>query len=217
MRQHESKSKGVAHSPRRSPRRVFLASLISGVAFVLLSSSATEAASSGLVAAFSFNEGSGSSVGDSSGSGNNGTVSGATWSTAGKYGGALSFNGSSSLVSGPDGASLHLTTGMTLEAWGKPTAKNRAGRGPVYKGDGEQQRLARRDLQGQRQLLPRGNIPEQRVAGRGWHVRRCGGGRRRVAGVACEYVVVSGGDVRRVDAAAVCERDAGRESGADGG
>src|SRR5262249_45082320 len=136
MRQHESKSKGVAHSPRRSPRRVFLASLISGVAFVLLSSSATEAASSGLVAAFSFNEGSGSSVGDSSGSGNNGSVSGATWSTAGKFGGALSFNGGSSLVSVADAASLDLASGRTVEAWGGAAGGSEGGGGGGAEGRG---------------------------------------------------------------------------------
>src|SRR5262249_40455796 len=70
---------------------------------------------SGLVAAYGFNEGSGTSVTDASGNGNNGTVSNTTWSTAGKFGGALQFNGSSSLVTVPDSASLHLSSGMTLE------------------------------------------------------------------------------------------------------
>jgi PKD repeat protein len=75
-----------------------------------------------LVAAYSFDEGSGLTLHDSSGNGNNGTISNAAWSTAGKYGDALSFNGSSSWVTIPASPSLNLTRGMTLEAWIKPTA-----------------------------------------------------------------------------------------------
>ena len=37
-------------------------------------------------------------VGDSSGGGNSGTIKGATWTTAGTYGKALLFNGTSSYV-----------------------------------------------------------------------------------------------------------------------
>src|SRR5205823_3746538 len=75
-----------------------------------------------LVAAYGFDEGTGSTVLDASGNGNNGTIPSPVW-TAGKYGGALQFNGSpSTLVTVPDSASLHLTTGMTLQAWLYPTA-----------------------------------------------------------------------------------------------
>ena len=93
------------------------------------------APSTGLVAAYSFNEGSGSTVYDSSGNGNNGTISNATWSTAGKYGDALSFNGSNALVSVNDSTSLHLTTGMTLEAWVDPSTVSNAWRDVIYKGN----------------------------------------------------------------------------------
>src|SRR5205823_3855748 len=74
--------------------------------------------------AYGFNEGSGTTVADASGNRNTGTVSGAAWTTAGKYGNALSFNGTSSWVTVADAASLELTGGMTLEAWVKPTAIN---------------------------------------------------------------------------------------------
>jgi hypothetical protein len=73
------------------------------------------------VAAYSFDEGGGSSVADASGRGNVGSVVDAAWTTAGKFGGALSFNGSSSMVSVPDSSSLDLTSGMTLEAWVNPS------------------------------------------------------------------------------------------------
>ena len=77
----------------------------------------------GLVGAWAFNEGTGTTAADASGSGNQGTlVGGATWSTQGRYGGALSFNGSTGLVRVADSASLDLTTAMTLSAWIMPTA-----------------------------------------------------------------------------------------------
>ncbi len=76
----------------------------------------------GLVASYSFNAGTGTTLADTSGNGNNGTISGATWSTSGKYGGALSFDGVNDLVTVADANSLDLTTGMTLEAWVFPAA-----------------------------------------------------------------------------------------------
>src|SRR5213595_3873408 len=45
----------------------------------------------GLVAAYGFNEGTGTTANDVSGNGNNGTISGATWTSLGKYGNALNF------------------------------------------------------------------------------------------------------------------------------
>jgi hypothetical protein len=91
---------------------------------------------SGLVAAYSFDEGSGTTVADSSGNGNTGTITNATWTTAGKHGNALSFNGTSSMVTIPDAPSLDLTKGMTLEAWVDPTAVSNAWRDVLYKGNG---------------------------------------------------------------------------------
>lgn len=75
---------------------------------------------SGLVAALGFEEGTGTTAADVSGLGNNGVVSGATWTSSGKFGKALSF-GSGSIVTINDSASLDLTSGMTLEAWVNPT------------------------------------------------------------------------------------------------
>jgi hypothetical protein len=75
----------------------------------------------GLVAAYSFNEGTGTTLTDRSGRGHTGTVSGATWSTQGRFGGALSFDGVNDWVTIADTAALDLTTGMTLEAWVLPS------------------------------------------------------------------------------------------------
>ena len=87
-----------------------------------------------LVAAYSFDEGTGTTAVDLSGNGNNGTISGATWTNAGQYGNALVFNGSNSVVNVVDSPSLHLTTAVTLEAWVFPTAAISFWKDIVYKG-----------------------------------------------------------------------------------
>jgi len=76
----------------------------------------------GLIATYSFDEGSGLSANDGSGNAHTGVISGATWTIAGKYGSALSFNGTNSWVTVADANDLDLTTGLTLEAWVFPTA-----------------------------------------------------------------------------------------------
>jgi PKD repeat protein len=75
----------------------------------------------GLVGAYNFEEASGTTVVDASGKGNTGTISGATRTTQGRFGKALSFDGVNDWVTINDAASLDLTTGMTLEAWVYPT------------------------------------------------------------------------------------------------
>ena len=70
---------------------------------------------------------------DSSGNGNTGMVSGATWAAAGKYGSALSFNGSRARVNIPNSASLQLSSGMTLEAWVDAARVTSAWRDVLYK------------------------------------------------------------------------------------
>ena len=74
------------------------------------------------MAALGFNEGSGASVGDASPAGNGGTVSGAAWTAAGRYGSALSFDGVNDWVTVADAASLDLSRAFTLEAWVRPAA-----------------------------------------------------------------------------------------------
>ena len=91
---------------------------------------------SGLVAAYGFSEGSGTTVADLSGNNNKGTLtSGVSWSTQGKFGNALVFNGSSGRVDIVDAPSLRLSTAMTLEAWVNPTTVSSAWRDVVYKGN----------------------------------------------------------------------------------
>jgi PKD repeat protein len=73
------------------------------------------------VAAYNFEEASGSKVIDASGQGNHGTRSGNPRITQGRFGKALSFDGLNDWVTVNDAASLDLTTGMTVEAWVYPT------------------------------------------------------------------------------------------------
>jgi len=92
------------------------------------------AQTSGLVAAYPFEDGTGSAVTDASGRGNTGSITGATWTTAGKFGNALAFNGGAR-VTISDSASLRLTSAMTLEAWVYPSSVTSAWRDVLYKGD----------------------------------------------------------------------------------
>jgi parallel beta-helix repeat protein len=70
---------------------------------------------SGLVGYWKFDEGTGSTVYDSSGNDNNGTVYGATW-VDGKIGKALSLDGIDDYVMIPDSSSLRVQS-FTLQAW----------------------------------------------------------------------------------------------------
>jgi VCBS repeat-containing protein len=71
----------------------------------------------GLVAAYSFDNGTAT---DATGLGHNGVLTGTT-SAAGKFGNALSFNATSDLVTVADANDLDFITSMTLEAYVKPS------------------------------------------------------------------------------------------------
>jgi hypothetical protein len=84
------------------------------------------APAAGLVGAWGFDETAGATTADASGTGNTGTLSGATRTTAGRFGGALTFDGVNDWVTVPDAASLDLTTGATVEGWAYPTSAGAA-------------------------------------------------------------------------------------------
>ena len=100
---------------------------------ICLGSVVAHAQATGLVASYSFEEGTGTTTSDASGNNNTGTLSNATWTTSGKSGKALSFNGTNSIVNIPDAASLNLTSAMTLEAWVYPTAADNVWRTVLMK------------------------------------------------------------------------------------
>ena len=104
-----------------STQAVTLSASLNGKSATAAASVVPAGTATGLVAAYAFSEGSGTTVADLSGNGNTGTIQGATWSTAGKYGSALQFDGASTWVTINDSSSLDLTSGMTLEAWVNPT------------------------------------------------------------------------------------------------
>lgn len=74
-----------------------------------------------LVAEWHFDEGSGNLLIDSSGNGNDGIIYGATWTTEGKFGSALQFDGMNDYVEIPDSPELSGGTGknLTVEFWFK--------------------------------------------------------------------------------------------------
>ncbi|WP_053226918.1 LamG-like jellyroll fold domain-containing protein [Solirubrobacter soli] len=96
--------------------RLSAALAFTAIALTSLSLTTRDArAADGLVAAYSFDENAGSTLGDSSGAHHDGTIANATWTT-GKFGSALNFNGTNASVALPALGTFY-KTGYTLEAW----------------------------------------------------------------------------------------------------
>ena len=89
------------------------------IASILLSAGPTSA-QTGPIAAFSLDQGTGAVAADSSGNNHSAAISGATWSPAGKNGGAMQFDGVNDMLTVADTNLLDLTSAMTLEAWVRP-------------------------------------------------------------------------------------------------
>jgi len=73
------------------------------------------------MAHWKFDEGTGIVANDSSGNGNDGTISGAAW-TLGVDKGALKFDGSNDVINVPHSASLNISTAITIASWAYPEA-----------------------------------------------------------------------------------------------
>jgi hypothetical protein len=85
-----------------------------------LNNSNTAAATPPLTTAYGMNEGSGTTLTDASGNGHTGTLAGATWTPAGKYGNALSFDVLDAAVSVATPAAYNFgTADFTIELWAK--------------------------------------------------------------------------------------------------
>jgi hypothetical protein len=77
--------------------------------------------SAGLVAAYPFDAGGGRTAVDASGKGNTGAIRGASWTSAGRFGRGMRFDGAGEVVRVPGSAALNLGTAMTLMAWIRPS------------------------------------------------------------------------------------------------
>jgi hypothetical protein len=89
---------------------------------------------SDLKAAFSFNEGTGETVFDSSGNANTGMITGAAWTTQGKFGNALAFNGTNSRLAVANSPSLQSpSTAITASAWIRPNGSSQAWSSVIHK------------------------------------------------------------------------------------
>jgi len=94
------------------------------IKFVLLmvfAVSLLPAAQADVIGHWKFDEGTGTTATDSSGNGNDGTITSPSW-TSGVHGGAIQFNGSSTVVNFGEGPSLDGTVDFTVAAWIKTTA-----------------------------------------------------------------------------------------------
>ena len=75
-----------------------------------------------LVGYWNLDEGAGTTANDSSGHDNDGSVSGVTWTTSGKFNGALTFDGTNDSVQVPNSTSIaSVTNRITIAAWVYPT------------------------------------------------------------------------------------------------
>ena len=90
-------------------------------AFSTPASASTPSAPAGLITGYGFSEGSGTTTADSSGNGLTGTLQAATWTTSGRNGNALVFNGTSSYVDLGTLSAFPLTSSATWSAWVFPT------------------------------------------------------------------------------------------------
>jgi Concanavalin A-like lectin/glucanases superfamily len=110
---------------RRSTLAFFLTTFLAALGLLALGAAAASATQAP-IAAYSFDAGTGSTLEDLTGSGHDGTIEGATWTTKGKYGGALQFDGTDDCVSVPASAEFQFLEAeeFTLEAWVRPDGEN---------------------------------------------------------------------------------------------
>ena len=102
----------------------------------LVLTSAAEGADLSLAGWWRFDEGSGSTVYDRSGNGNDGTLNGDPQWVAGKIGGALGFDGRGDYVDCGNDASLDITDKVTIAVWVKTNDAGNGQHNPyVTKGD----------------------------------------------------------------------------------
>ena len=150
----------------------------------------------GLVAAYGFEEGTGAAVNDASTANNDGSITGASWSPAGKFGNALSFDGVDDRVNVADANTLDLSERHDARGVGPPEPARRladrddegGGRRPRLldvlervqrpaerpRHHGRRARHPRPGLAAGRHLVaPRGDVRRRRRCGSTSTARRC--------------------------------------------
>src|SRR5213075_801554 len=101
---------------------------------IVTTENASAPTTTGLIASYSFDQASGSTLRDDSGHGHDGTLTGGpNWVADGHHGWALRFDGIDDLIVIPDDGALNVRTGVTVEAWVNPSALS-AFRNVVLKG-----------------------------------------------------------------------------------
>ena len=94
-------------------RSTFIPSIVVCLALLLVGAARAQT-TTGLVAAYGFDEGTGTAIRDASGLNNNGVASGTTWAT-GKFGNALVFNGTNAQVTVPNAAWIRPSRSVSSE------------------------------------------------------------------------------------------------------
>jgi hypothetical protein len=102
---------------------------------LILAPSVMAAEFEGLILYFSFDAGSGDTVKDDSGAGNDGEITGAEWSNNGKYGRCLEFDGASFVEVASSDSLEGLVEEMTVAVWINPTLTGSGWQGVVTKGN----------------------------------------------------------------------------------
>ena len=151
----------------------------------------------GLVAAYGFDEGSGTTTADQAGNANTGTVANTTWSSRRQVRQGPLLQRNELLGDGQQLTSLDLTTGMTVEAWVNPTTLGNAFRTVVFREEPGNEVFS---LYGNQSGSPQAPVGEVRVNGFKDATAS--------TGLADRHVDPSGRDLRRLVRAAVRERHA---------
>ena len=152
----------------------------------------------GLVGAWAFAEGNGTTTADSSGNGNAGTITGASWTTQGRFGNALSFNGTSS--HGPGGGFGFARPDHGDDPLGLDPA------------DGQPERLADHPAARDRRLLPQCQQQRRAAAPVGWRdSRRKHPVSERPDRQSGQHLDLRGVHLRRRHRAALHQRHPGRQ------
>jgi alpha-mannosidase len=108
-----------------TPQADYQVGLWSSATASIINSAGGGGGGQGTIVLYPFSEGSGTVTVDTSGGGSGNLANGAAWTSAGKYGNAIAFDGVDDYVAVSSGTGLDLGATGTIEAWVKVSAINR--------------------------------------------------------------------------------------------